>query len=742
VIRIAVSARQRDDGWIVEATDSKGWRAEPRVLRRVGPASDGFPLPPDEEARAIPVEQRHRPLCTAADPAPIRRAYVNVTTRDPQPGDVEALGGYLCATLLGDAWGSIRKHAAGQALELALSWDASDRELGRLPWELMMPAPGVFLANDPDGAVAITRVVVGTKPDAPKLAAPLKVLFVVGSALGDRHIRPGSEYLGLLRRLETKELMFNSRLLVRTTSELLADELGRFEPAVVHFICHGKFGGSDPALELTAEGQQGGPRDVTAKELLGILGAHGELPSVVVLNACNTGGTPLAQEATPMAADLVAGGVPIVVAMAGRVADRACRLFTRRFYEALLLGESVVEATAEGRRAGVIHLGDPDKSVDWSFPAIFLSETAPPALALDQGNGSWASLQRLGRRYLARGDRNPRAFCGRLEVLEGAWRQLVAPGGAKPILSLQAELAHAGDVRRFGMTRLLCELAAQAAREGNVPCLLSFRSHEDPPTSLLTFAVAIARAIRDTRKEFAAQEIKLDPLSPLRTTELLEKLLGPGREPVVQLTEAEAYDGKLDELGQTARDCAAEDFSAHRNTVLTLLRSDIRALEDEAAALLPGARVIVLLDDVHRYDAAATDVIAMLSADGLGEPGAPIPVVFAFATGKTENATATRLLTDYLERKDDFVERVTLGPFQSPTEDRLPYHQFLLLSDTPRVVVQSEDELFAELHQEVEGVPSNLKSPNERVDVLLRVSCRFKVLEEADDDRVLEEMRR
>ena len=60
----------------------------------------------------------------------------------------------------------------------------------------------------------------------------------------------------------------------------------------------------------------------------------------------------------PLAVQLVAGGLPIVIAMTGRVSDVGCRLFTRRLGEMLLKeGDGLIAATAEARRASFQMIG-------------------------------------------------------------------------------------------------------------------------------------------------------------------------------------------------------------------------------------------------------------------------------------------------------------------------------------------------------------------------------------------------
>src|SRR5262249_26450553 len=153
-----------------------------------------------------------------------------------------------------------------------------------------------------------------------------------------------------------------------------------FAPDVVHFICHGEWdSGGRFFLSLIDDDKPGAVSPLRAQQLREDIFATA-MPKVVVLNACfsaNSGdGYHVRPDRLqqPLTVDLVEMGVPVVVGMAGEVSDQACRLFSRRFYEALLHGEPIVEAAAQGRRAGILGGGgdDPRSSPDWSLPVLFL----------------------------------------------------------------------------------------------------------------------------------------------------------------------------------------------------------------------------------------------------------------------------------------------------------------------------------------------------------------------------------
>src|SRR5262249_36280013 len=128
-------------------------------------------------------------------------------------------------------------------IELALSWNAQDRDLNRLNWE-MMHGPARFLAEGlremgkivPIGIVRVVRSSTG-KPDP--LSLPPRVLFVVNSDIADDKIRPAAEIMGLVERLEREGRSFHREVLRNASAKLLIARIKAFRPDVVHLIGHG-----------------------------------------------------------------------------------------------------------------------------------------------------------------------------------------------------------------------------------------------------------------------------------------------------------------------------------------------------------------------------------------------------------------------------------------------------------------------------------------------------------------------
>lgn len=521
---VRINAASAGQGWTVTFTDEKGaplsaqpggQQLAPRLLGALAADGQFFPLPPpgDPPPPGTPAAQ------LLADSAELRACFGRILAQQPGQAVAERFGNYLFHTLIGSAaWQAILAAAAGQPFELALCWDAGDSSLARLPWEMLacsaQGAPGetTFLAAMTP-QVAITRRVPGQTTLPPQLQSPPRVLFVVGTGLTEQAIRPGAEYLGLLRALETNNLRLQHQLLAHASPERLKAAIAAFEPSILHVICHGGVSaiGGRPYLELQSDEAEGKTKEVYAEDLLAILAA-GPPIEAVVLNACYTASVndylAVGQVALPLAVELVRGdgarGVPIVVGMAGEVGDRACRLFTRRFYEALLSGGSIAQAAAQGRRLGLTnpHSEEWRSSLDWALPTMFLPVSAGEATLAVVPDPGESERQQMAQRF--RQGAYP-VFCGREEHFDAyaalmgddRLQRLSRPASGQRLLSgwgasstftalaigAQYTRIYNEDDQgepRLGLTRLLGELAATAFRDGHLPIFFSISKKDDP----------------------------------------------------------------------------------------------------------------------------------------------------------------------------------------------------------------------------------------------------------------------
>lgn len=595
-------------------------------------------VPPRRPAphEPVPPAAPHARLCggDVDEVATLLRRIVRGSTR---PDDVSTYGRWLHACLLGEAWNVIVTHpevAAHQAVELALRWPATAADLHRMVWEAMRDdrAP---LAGHPDLAVAITRLVpADVAPREPICGVP-SVLFATSVALTDPTIRPGAMYMGLLRELDAAGHC-RARAVSGVSADDLSDAVRQWTPDLVHLVAHGVLlDGRRGALWL--RGEDGIEQATDAVGLIAALSAGGHPPTMVVLSACNTaspGGAADPTEASPLAAQLVAGGIPVVSAMAGEVRETACRLYTRRLAWAVHHGLSVVAGSAHGRRAALVASAAPSADIDWALPALFLAEAVDPQRPLVDARRA-AELTRLADRL---GLRREPVFIGRGDILARADLAL-RPDGGTGVIAVLAKGATSG----LGGTRLLREIGWRALRDGHVPLLLGpFQETRAAPVHGRALVHAVLAAAVEMTNKMA--------LAPFVPDTLVDDL---------GAAEAATLQAEVDGRGAAAARAAIHrrlkgygerDTALIPEAVRGLLAGDLAQLATRAAAAWGdpfGAHssVVLLCDDVHRWAAPPLSGLGFLRdllddpVVGLGEADRPVPVVFTASTTEADGKT-------------------------------------------------------------------------------------------------------
>jgi len=651
-----------------------------RAMRRLpGTGRDAFPLAPVSEL--LPAAEQPaccRLYCCTQDATVLTEGRRRIIDRNPDLGTgTSPFGGYLFHALIGAAsWQWIRDVSAGQharCIELALSWSNKDANLNRLNWELMHDGQGFLAAGQPGVTVAITRLVAGTKGDRWKprqVEFPPRILFVVGTTLNDPSIRPAAEFLGLLRELQDSGRRIRARVLEKTRPRELERVISVFHPDVVHFICHGDWDRDSGRgyLELAPD-DPNGARARYADQLYAAMTANAQPPPLVVLSACRTGSAEApppdvlegAHDLAPLATELVSLGVPLVLGMAGRVSDTACRLFTQQFGDALVRGESLVVATAEARRATVSQGRSADETVDWAFPALFAAEQVDPGYApVPPGAADPATVE---ENWIQEYDleRFP-VFCGRNDFFQ-AYYGFFGPSPQR-VLAIVAD-GQSG----VGRTRLLLELATQMLRDGHIPIILTPDTPDwAAPNSLSAFADSLAKAIREVRRILhlgTPPESQLEMLQPGRSA------LNPG-----QLS--------------LRRDIAVELAADGELTAVALrlaLQADLRRLVKDArkrheSVQRAEGRVVILLDQVEQYGALMQEVIyRMLDGAGFGTSEEPVPAVLALALGQPANTVVKDTLERVASRK--WLRQLMLKPFDYETDEDLLAYSWILLNPPP-----------------------------------------------------------
>jgi hypothetical protein len=692
-------------------------KADWKIIERKGVVdSNGYPLPPEEEVPRWIASSV--PLCQKEGTSARIDAQDLFLQGEPRPGkpDVEALGGYLFAVLLGDHWADIKQAAGLEAIRLQLSFPA-DPLWHHLPWELICNSEGPLAAVK--NTVAITRLVQAVKTPGEVPAAdpaeevlsieiPLRVLFVVGREL-DSQLRPGAEYLNLLHRLqctlgsdeEARGVALHTRLLMEATTQDVESAVGDFKPAVVHLISHGQISGKESVVLLTrydtAARRNPKPDLVNAERLATLLRASNKdvRPHAVVLNACNT--ARIGDVQASFAGELVRRGIPLVVGMAGEVADAACRLFTRQFYTALVEQRPADIAAAEGRRAALLHFKNHTQNFDWAR-AVFCQAVGVETQFKQRP--PQATLVRVAEDLRPKKKREP--FCGRLQWLP-LFRDLFQRRIPNLAIESQEEISEEEEDRpQIGKSRLLDELAWQSVLEGWIPIRID--QVRTRYSNFMHFATHLFAILENTREKFDVERAN--------RSEVVRK--------ACEAFGVEYKAGDQDAF-MSARDKVLtllepqQKIAVTHDTIRQMLQRDLEALRKDIETVT-GARkgVLILWDQLDYEEALEEDLVGLLDPHGLGSKANPAPVVFTYAkrsTGGKKLLTAIdknqHVAVRNLQRYDTF-------------ENGMACRQFLAWKKyvPARAQRQLFEKMMATFEGTVDGYPSKLFAFEQGIAVL------------------------
>jgi hypothetical protein len=753
-MKLSLQTTKQADGWTIEYRLNNDHTLLPsRTLRRIGEAEKGFPLPPPEES-AHWQNKSHEMLCDAREASVLETHFRKLVHGEPQAGDIRTFGNYLTAVLFGQNWeAACIKAEQNEEIEIELHFSPDDIELQRLPWEMMYDEQLPFAAV-PDRGIAIARIIKqqNLQDNKINLNMPLKVLFVIGSKL-DNALRPGAEYLGLLRQMkiklgdETRNRTLNVKIITQATIDEIESLVNDFKPTVVHFICHG----DDEGRLLLAKynEQKTGKTDKAdlcdAARLLESLRQNQpphNVPPIIVLNACHTSEISESgkESYNSLAAQLVAGGVAVAIGMRGEVADGVCRVFTRRFYQALVTDNpiNINHSTAHGRRAAMLHFVKYydeakyyENNVEWARPTLFLSDN----LSLELMNNEMAcALAESPQKFII----DNSTFCDRLSYLQHyqEFRGDIVSNNNGKMLLFSSNVPN-NNVEQYGKTRLLRELAIQVLLDGLIPCAIFSNRAVEPPKNLLSFALEIADAMNETRSIFGLPE-RRDSFA-LKLAAIYFKTDLPDVE--------QDFEFELEKASVKQKAARSQDFPAP-DTVRMAMLKDFKILKQDLARFNLNAPILVLLDDLHKYEGVTADLLNnnFFKDKGLGDNDTPVAIIATYSTNG-EQSNARKDIEDFIKSVNGRVyarKAIELQPIIEFDEARMAYAQHLISKEEPLAVSTRSDKqedvnnLFEAMHTHIKGVPSFF---NDRGLVpLLKFAVTAKLLLKANDEQIYENL--
>ncbi len=372
---------------------------------------------------------------------------------------LEAFGHKLLHTLL-----PTDEARAAVAGDRCLALDLAE-DLAPLPWELMQDGRN-FLALKP-GIVRVVESSAELQPGVARgLLAALTMPVLDPSEPADSHKQP---YIADVRghanmlRKAASECPLPVTVRRHVTARLFRKALDETKPGVVYLLAHGSRQGllfEEPDWTCDPVKRKGVIRWLT-----------GAGTQIVVLNSCLTGAE--TKDAQAIAADIVAGGVPIVVGMQFPIGIDAAEAFAPGFLGRLRPQEDAAHMLAAAREDVYEEHGERVRSWEFATPVMFVSsavvDSEQGAVLPEEAVQQAGVLSDPDWERVAHLTNLPARFVGRREELVE-----VAQGLEKRKLTIVY------GARGVGKTALAQEAAIRAAKDFERVVWVSGQVHEVP----------------------------------------------------------------------------------------------------------------------------------------------------------------------------------------------------------------------------------------------------------------------
>ena len=273
--------------------------------------------------------------------SPLRAGLLDVEEERTNPDRLRRVGRMLFDTLFRggnrSAEGLLRQ-ALARAMSrsdegLRIRLRLEDAAAAALPWELLFDPEGTgFLATSP--RTALVRFLDVPQPIRRLLTpTPLDMLVVIPAGSGLDTARERAQLQQILDRFhETVRVHW---LEGQVTRQALAERLAELDPSMVHFIGHAQFIGKRTVVRLVDDE---GETDWLDHETFGLFFRARPQLKLVLLNACQSAAASTTDRMVGLAQQLVAQGLPAVIAMQYAIRDEDAIVFSRAFYHELFVG--------------------------------------------------------------------------------------------------------------------------------------------------------------------------------------------------------------------------------------------------------------------------------------------------------------------------------------------------------------------------------------------------------------------
>ena len=310
--------------------------------------------------------------------------------------EIQAFGERLFKALFEEAvdhlWEASLGTERNQGLRLRLRIDPP--ELQQLPWEFLYdPRRHVYLSADP--ATPVVRFLSLPVPvETLEASVPLRILVASATPQGLNPL--GVEREQRLIQASLAPLIERGQVALTFLPHATVSSLSQGARAgahVLHFIGHGVMADDSGTGWLLLETETGAPAPLSGAQLGDIL--RGTDVRLAVLNACETARS-TRDALLGVAPQLVASGLPAVIANQFPISDQAAQGIAREFYAAVADNLPVDAALAEARK--IVRAGEGQSATDWGPPVLFMRSPDGRILDLRRPRPSpWASLPRWAK---------------------------------------------------------------------------------------------------------------------------------------------------------------------------------------------------------------------------------------------------------------------------------------------------------------------------------------------------------
>jgi len=422
--------------------------------------------------------------------------------------------------------------AAQGSRRLQVVFTSAVDELAVLPWEFAFDRTRrVFLATEEVNFVRNVWTAFPADQIEPRHGR-LRILVVVAQPLNLARLSAQEETDAIMegfRYLRDSGLAEVEVLLDATPATLHTRLLSAPSPFdVLHFIGHGEFDTDSNLGRLAFEDRAGGISPLESVKVHQVV-CRRDL-RLVFLNACETGRGASLDFTRGVAPDLIANGIPAVVANQFSVLDASATLFARHFYWSLAEGRAIGDAAREARVA--VNYSIPGENIDWAVPVLF-ARNPGDSLVVPQPGTSILKPQPMSpprRRVLRRSTRvalwDMHRSLPQLDLLAeqmtsaqdefgfesvpvsvplGTWRRggkdegvYFDPKGVEKVLNEKADDLKVAFVLCITYLRMRGDLFIRRLRKVCIVSTHAFRNEFDPPRTSLTRLIVNAAAYRLT----------------------------------------------------------------------------------------------------------------------------------------------------------------------------------------------------------------------------------------------------